>query len=861
MTLDSEVESGKEEDEGMVGEKSVELVQRIAAVEPQLDLHEVDSKRPQTDFPVEPSTIPSASRDQTGNKSNEMVISESTRKADEKKRNELKSSEAENEAASENKNRTSRELTDEPAGKSPLSVSTGNRHSADDSCSPKLQYGLSQRESVPPKMQGLLFRNIPSTMTENDLKHTLGIDATKYTETLCSCKLFWDGNDDLLTTQSAIVMAPTEMSTEMVKLNKIEIQNHIIEIHTTPLTFFRVKFDVPNNSVENNLTQMEDKILYFIFEDDVTKATSSCVVLETQQTVNGTNVHAIIATSAVAPNPSSQIGDFLHVTTDTEFYELLQEKAKVTQKETVIVRSPVDEKSDQQRGIGTSTFDDESTERESAKQENEKMKINEAENDQEKPIPSDNPTNPCTSTCTAHMMHNSNHSNLPKPEPKIVGLYVKNLKESISREDIVEVMGIEKTEYLRSMCSCKTSINMRESQKEKFAILIVPRSIAGDILKLNATDIQGKTISVEKIPLEFFEMDVDAANLTPTMGEISPNDVIKFLFTDQDSTDDVFTLTHCVTIEDGGKVTAVVATGLTSTGSKDNQLLNDFVKRVESDRYFDLIYQTFNKEQQKKVAVRSKAKKEDRPIILKNALLSKESAAELIKEVRGYDMNICKQMKKKLLYLKRENFAVRIDKGSSSREQIYVECSTANYEYLRYFLVLVLKEKLGCTEDMSKRRIAKDIDEKSEVEAQYSIQFYSNNIKHSIHLTFYYTKCSIWIQGQTARIQNMTPAQYFVIHYLEKVSNMVQNTVSLEELSTVLETRIISFLTEEETKSIQCDKTLPGDKKCVTCSRKCSDNNKSIKCNKCGKFQHFHCAGIKDESERNMFFSGNDMFT
>ena len=39
---------------------------------------------------------------------------------------------------------------------------------------------------------------------------------------------------------------------------------------------------------------------------------------------------------------------------------------------------------------------------------------------------------------------------------------------------------------------------------------------------------------------------------------------------------------------------------------------------------------------------------------------------------------------KKLLFTERRNYNVRLDKGSSSREQLYIELSTANNEYLKH---------------------------------------------------------------------------------------------------------------------------------------------------------------------------------
>ena len=79
-------------------------------------------------------------------------------------------------------------------------------------------------------------------------------------------------------------------------------------------------------------------------------------------------------------------------------------------------------------------------------------------------------------------------------------------------------------------------------------------------------------------------------------------------------------------------------------------------------------------------------------------------------------MNVCKQMKNKLEFLDRKNYNVNFERGSAAREQIYIECSTANYEYLRYYLIHTLKEELNCKENMKKRVIATDLSGKSDIE-------------------------------------------------------------------------------------------------------------------------------------------------
>ena len=139
------------------------------------------------------------------------------------------------------------------------------------------------------------------------------------------------------------------------------------------------------------------------------------------------------------------------------------------------------------------------------------------------------------------------------------------------------------------------------------------------------------------------------------------------------------------------------------------------------------------------------------------------AAEEVLTQIRSYSMNICKQMKNKLLYLEKTHFCIRTDKGSAKNDQVYIDCSTAIYEYLKLHLIEILTNKFNCEENTSKRRIVTDdnFDIKSEVECQFSVKFSHNDINHKVHITFYYTKCSIWIQGSPTKINNTTIAQFF----------------------------------------------------------------------------------------------------
>ena len=181
-------------------------------------------------------------------------------------------------------------------------------------------------------------------------------------------------------------------------------------------------------------------------------------------------------------------------------------------------------------------------------------------------------------------------------------------------------------------------------------------------------------------------------------------------------------------------------------------------------------------------------------------------------QIRQYSMNICKQMRRKLLYIDRKNFTIRNSKGSINKEQLYIDCSTALYEYMRFHMISILKDKFKCTEDLLKRKVIQDGEsqKRSEVEAQYSIQYEYNGSPHKVHITFYYTKCSIFIQGGSTKIETLTIAQFFVYHYIEKIANMVENMVPLQDIGNELKTRITSFLSADEISrlTIQATKEL-----------------------------------------------------
>ena len=69
--------------------------------------------------------------------------------------------------------------------------------------------------------------------------------------------------------------------------------------------------------------------------------------------------------------------------------------------------------------------------------------------------------------------------------------------------------------------------------------------------------------------------------------------------------------------------------------------------------------------------------------------------------------------------------------------------------------------------------------------------------------------------------------------------------------------RLVSFIENEEgvrggEASVAAIRQERDGDKCVSCTRKCANNDKNMACKECARKQHFNCAGIKTEEERKL---------
>ena len=443
--------------------------------------------------------------------------------------------------------------------------------------------------------------------------------------------------------------------------------------------------------------------------------------------------------------------------------------------------------------------------------------------------------------------------NLTDSENEIQGLILKNISNNVTLDDLTNTLGILATDYTRTVCSC--SLGREDSSSNQFAIVTAPAKIIAEIEKLNKIEICDQVIEIARIPLEIFEVKLEtpiSSNDGGTRIAAMEDKIMDFLFKDET---DVKKMSHCLmlsqrTTKDIVYVHAALVSALKFPVI--NPEITDSFSKIDGKQCYELLQKKHN-ERLQTVKMRKKTTNQ-------NQIIEAEDLTNLTREIRQYSMNICKQMKRKLQFLSRKNYQIRSDKGSTSREQLYIDCSTAIYEFFRFYLMRILKEKMNCTEDLTKRRTRCDANpnNRSDVEAQYSLQFEHNGTRHNVHITFYYTKCSLFIQGQSSKINNLTIAQYFACQYIEKISEIIEETVPLDDIGKVLRERITSFLSKDEALQISNgDGQLAQGEKCVSCPRKCHDNDKSMRCSSCKKKQHFNCAGIRDDDERQIFLTGS----
>ena len=77
-------------------------------------------------------------------------------------------------------------------------------------------------------------------------------------------------------------------------------------------------------------------------------------------------------------------------------------------------------------------------------------------------------------------------------------LYIGNLSDYTTEDDLYELFGLRSTKYLKQNCSVKMSTNSNTGKKKYFAYVTAPEHVTTELIKLNGIEFNSKCIIVEE---------------------------------------------------------------------------------------------------------------------------------------------------------------------------------------------------------------------------------------------------------------------------------------------------------------------------------------------------------------------------
>ena len=108
------------------------------------------------------------------------------------------------------------------------------------------------------------------------------------------------------------------------------------------------------------------------------------------------------------------------------------------------------------------------------------------------------PQSPSNSTMKEHSKNNcqseKTHNKTQKVKAKKI--YIENLNENITNEDIYKLFGLKTTEYLHQTSSVKMSGKAEITRG--FGFVTVPEFVSTQLIELNGVEFHGKTILIEE---------------------------------------------------------------------------------------------------------------------------------------------------------------------------------------------------------------------------------------------------------------------------------------------------------------------------------------------------------------------------
>ena len=89
------------------------------------------------------------------------------------------------------------------------------------------------------------------------------------------------------------------------------------------------------------------------------------------------------------------------------------------------------------------------------------------------------------------------HHQSPEQNIAVKNIYVGNLPEYITKQDICELFGLNSTSYLRDTCNIGFSINNKTGKFKGFAFIWTPRHITDELIKLDSIAYHDNELRVE----------------------------------------------------------------------------------------------------------------------------------------------------------------------------------------------------------------------------------------------------------------------------------------------------------------------------------------------------------------------------
>ena len=77
-------------------------------------------------------------------------------------------------------------------------------------------------------------------------------------------------------------------------------------------------------------------------------------------------------------------------------------------------------------------------------------------------------------------------------------LYIGNLSDYTTEDDLYELFGLRSTKYLKQNCSVKMSTNSNTGKKKYFAYVTAPEDVTTELIKLNGIEFNSKCMIVEE---------------------------------------------------------------------------------------------------------------------------------------------------------------------------------------------------------------------------------------------------------------------------------------------------------------------------------------------------------------------------